>query len=189
MTDTSMDAAQNNEEHNIQEPDTTIQNLQQEIDALKAELKEKNDKYLMVLAESENARKRMQKERQEMMQYAVENALLDFLSPMDNMEKALDFASKMSDEVKNWALGFTMILQQFKQIFEEKGIVEYSSLGQKFNPFLHEAVETEETQEVPEDTIIEEFSKGYKIGDRPIRVAKVKVAKAPLQERNEEINK
>lgn len=60
----------------------------------------------MFLAESENARKRMQKERQEMMQYAVENALIDFLVPIESMEKALGFASQMSDEVKNWALGF-----------------------------------------------------------------------------------
>ncbi|MFJ1509109.1 nucleotide exchange factor GrpE [Chlamydia crocodili] len=170
-------------------PDNEIQDLQQEIATLKAELKEKNDKYLMVLAESENARKRMQKERQEMMQYAVENALIDFLVPIESMEKALGFASQMSDEVKNWALGFNMILQQFKQVFEEKGIVEYSSVGQKFNPFLHEAVETEETTKVPEGTIMEEFSKGYKIGDRPIRVAKVKVAKAPAPQGKEEVEK
>ncbi|WP_139414190.1 nucleotide exchange factor GrpE [Chlamydia abortus] len=166
-------------------PNNEIQDLQQEIATLKAELKEKNDKYLMVLAESENARKRMQKERQEMMQYAVENALIDFLIPIESMEKALGFASQMSDEVKNWALGFNMILQQFKQIFEEKGIVEYSSVGQKFNPFLHEAVETEETTKVPEGTILEEFSKGYKIGDRPIRVAKVKVSKTPVPQGTE----
>ncbi|AHK62944.1 Protein GrpE [Chlamydia avium] len=188
MTDTSS----NNEEHNPSASTTSdneIQDLQQEIAALKMELKEKNDKYLMVLAESENARKRMQKERQEMMQYAVENALLDFLVPMENMGKALEFTSQMSDEVKNWALGFNMILQQFKQVFEDKGIVEYSSLGQKFNPFLHEAVETEETTEIPEGTIIEEFAKGYKIEDRPIRVAKVKVAKAPSIKNTEEIEK
>lgn len=79
-----------------------------------------------------------------------------------------------------------MILQQFKQVFEEKGIVEYSSVGQKFNPFLHEAIETEETIKVPEGTIVEEFSKGYQIGDRPIRVAKVKVAKTPAPQGKEE---
>lgn len=187
MTDTS----NNHEEHNpsASTPDNEIQDLQQEIAALKAELKEKNDKYLMVLAESENARKRMQKERQEMMRYAVENALLDFLVPMENMGKALEFTSQMSDDVKNWALGFNMILQQFKQVFEDKGIVEYSSLGHKFNPFLHEAVETEETTTIPEGTIIEEFAKGYKSGDRPIRVAKVKVAKAPSPQSSEEIEK
>ncbi|ADZ18660.1 nucleotide exchange factor GrpE [Chlamydia psittaci] len=184
MTDSSNEHEAENS--TVPTPDNEIQDLQQEIATLKAELKEKNDKYLMVLAESENARKRMQKERQEMMQYAVENALIDFLVPIESMEKALGFASQMSDEVKNWALGFNMILQQFKQVFEEKGIVEYSSVGQKFNPFLHEAVETEETTKFPEGTVVEEFSKGYKIGDRPIRVAKVKVSKAPTPQGKEE---
>ncbi|QXE27324.1 nucleotide exchange factor GrpE [Chlamydia buteonis] len=184
MTDSSNEHEAENP--TVPTPDNEIQDLQKEIATLKAELKEKNDKYLIVLAESENARKRLQKERQEMMQYAVENALIDFLVPIESMEKALGFASQMSDEVKNWALGFNMILQQFKQVFEEKGIVEYSSVGQKFNPFLHEAVETEETTKVPEGTILEEFSKGYKIGDRPIRVAKVKVAKTPAPQGKEE---
>ncbi|EPP35342.1 grpE family protein [Chlamydia ibidis] len=180
MTDTKP-----NDEAESQAPADEVEELQQEIATLKAEIKEKNDKYLMVLAESENARKRMQKERQELMQYAVENALIDFLTPIESMEKALGFASQMSEDVKNWAVGFNMILQQFKQIFEDKGIVEYSAIGQKFNPFLHEAVETEETSNVPEGTITEEFAKGYKIGERPIRVAKVKVAKSPAQNKEE----
>lgn len=172
-------------------PDNELQVLQQENANLKAELQEQNDRYLMALAEAENSRKRLQKERTEMMQYAVENALMDFLPPIESMEKALGFASQTSEEVKNWAIGFQMILQQFKQIFEEKGVVEYSSKGELFNPYLHEAVEIEETTTIPEGTILEEFTKGYKIGDRPIRVAKVKVAKLPAKgnsDSNEEKN-
>ncbi|SPN73622.1 HSP-70 cofactor,heat shock protein GrpE,GrpE [Chlamydia serpentis] len=180
MTDTPPE----NEEQNENNVQSEVEHLQQEIATLKTELKEKNDKYLLALAESENSRKRLHKERQELMQYALENTLLDFLNPIESMEKALGFATQMSDDVKNWALGFNMILNQFKQIFEEKGIIEYSSIGQKFNPFLHEAVETEETSEVPEGTILEEFAKGYKIGERPIRVAKVKVAKTPMPKEN-----
>lgn len=162
-------------------PDNELQVLQQENANLKAELQEQNDRYLMALAEAENSRKRLQKERTEMMQYAVENTLMDFLPPIESMEKALGFASQASEEVKNWAIGFQMILQQFKQIFEEKDVVEYSSKGELFNPYLHEAVEIEETTTIPEETILEEFTKGYKIGDRPIRVAKVKVAKLPAK--------
>ncbi|AGW37746.1 nucleotide exchange factor GrpE [Chlamydia pecorum] len=183
MTETPSD-----DEHDIADSESKVHELEQEVAALKAELQEKNDKYLLMLAESENARKRMQKERQELMQYAVENVLIDFLAPIESMEKALGFATQMSEEVKNWAIGFTMILGQLKQIFADKGVKEYSSAGQKFNPFLHEAVEIEETTEFPEGTILEEFSKGYKIGDRPIRVAKVKVAKAPAAEENKENN-
>lgn len=176
MTETSQEHREQNTHASEQENE--IQDLQQEIATLKTELQEKNDKYLMVLAESENARKRMQKERQEFAQYAVENTIIDFLIPIESMEKALEFASKQSDEVKNWAIGFNMILQQFKQILEEKGVVEYSSAGQQFNPYLHDAVETQETNEFPAGTILEEFSKGYKMGEKPIRVSKVKVARS-----------
>ncbi|ANH78294.1 nucleotide exchange factor GrpE [Candidatus Chlamydia sanziniae] len=186
MTDTPPEYKEQNDTK-PRDANSEIEDLQQEIVTLKAELHEKNDKYLMALAESENARKRMQKERQELMQYAIENVLLDFLNPIESMEKALGFATQMSDDVKNWVTGFIMILNQFKQIFEEKGIIEYSSVGQKFNPFLHEAVETEETLEVPEGTVLEEFTKGYKIGERPLRVARVKVAKTPTySEENKE---
>ncbi len=83
---------------------------------LRKELKECQEKYMRMLAESENVRKRMQKERQEMTKYAVENMLAEFLHPIDSLEKALQFAESMSDEVRNWAIGFEMLLNQFKQI-------------------------------------------------------------------------
>lgn len=164
------------EQDNVQHQETSAPSLE-EVQKLKQEVAEKNHKYLMALADAENARKRMAKERVEYMQYAVENTISDFLNPMENMEKALVHAKNMSDEVKNWAIGFEMILQQFKNVLSEKGITEYVSVGTKFDPFAHEAVEIEYTDEFPEDTVLEEFSKGYKTKDRTIRVARVKVAK------------
>lgn len=154
---------------------------QQEIEQLKESLKEYQDKYLRSLADSENARKRMQKERQEMTKYAVEGILAEFLHPLDNLEKALRFAESMSDEVRNWATGFEMLLNQFKQILSNHGVEEYHSIGKRFDPHLHEAVEMIETTEYEPGVIVEEFVRGYRIGDRPIRVARVKIAKAPEQ--------
>lgn len=149
------------------------------------DLKECQDKYLRLLAESENTRKRMQKERQELTKYAVENVLAEFINPLDNFSKALSIAEAMSPEVKNWALGFEMILAQFKQVLTNHGAVEYSSLGQKFDPHWHEAVEMVETGDRPPGVVVEEFVKGYKMGDRVIRVARVKVSKAPEKKNNE----
>lgn len=161
-----------------------------ELTSLQESLKECQDKYLRVLAESENARKRMQKERQELTKYAVEGLLSEFLHPLDSFEKALLFAESMSDEVKNWAIGFEMILNQFKQILSSHGVQEYHSVGKPFDPHLHEAVEMVETTEYPPGIVVEEFVRGYKIDDRPIRHARVKVAKAPesktLQNNNQE---
>ncbi len=142
-------------------------------------LQEYKDKYFRLLAESENARKRMQKEKQEVTKYATESIVVAFLNPIDHFEQALEFAKNSSDEVKNWAVGFEMILLQFKQVLSNQGISEYSSLGNIFDPHLHEAVEIETTDKQPPGTILQEFVRGYKMGDRMIRPAKVKVAKAP----------
>lgn len=150
--------------------DTELRNMQKE-------LVEYKDKYLRLLADSENARKRMQKERQELTKYALESLIADFLNPLDNLENALKFAQDMSDEVKNWAFGFQMILSQFKDILSENGVQAVESLGKQFDPHLHEAVEITETSDEPPGTIIEEYVKGYRMGDRTIRPARVKVSK------------
>ena len=150
----------------------------EELKSLQKEILEYKDKYLRVLADSENARKRLQKEKQELTRYAVENLIVDFLRPLDNFENALRFAQDMSDEVKNWAFGFQMILAQFKDVLAQNGIVAIDSLGQPFNPHEQEAVEMIETNDQSPGTIIEECVRGYKMGDRTIRAARVKVAKA-----------
>lgn len=162
---------------------------QGEVEQLNERLKEAEDKYLRVLAESENARKRMQKERQEMTKYAIEGVVAEFLHPIDNLEKALQFAESMSPEVRNWAVGFEMLLGQFKQVLKNHGVEEYHSVGKPFDPHLHEAMEMVETTDYEPGVIVEEFVRGYKIGDRPIRVARVKVAKAPETKLEEEEKK
>jgi len=134
------------------------------------------DKYLRLLAESENMRKRMQKERQDMTRFAIENVLADVITPMDNLENALNAAKNMSDDVKNWALGFQMILSQFKDVLQEHGVSSFKSEGELFDPHKHEAVESEETDQVPAGTVLQEYVKGYRCGDRIIRAARVKVS-------------
>jgi molecular chaperone GrpE len=149
----------------------------EELKGMQKELVEYKDKYLRLLADAENARKRLQKERQELTRYAIESLIIDFLKPLDNFENALRFAQDMSDEVKNWAYGFQMILAQFKDALSQHGIVAVDSLGKPFDPHEHEAVEMVETEEEPPGTIIEECMRGYRLGDRTIRAARVKVAK------------
>jgi molecular chaperone GrpE len=150
-----------------------------ELKNMQKELMEYKEKYLRVLADGENARKRMQKESQEKIKYAVENVIVDFLHPLDNLENALKFAQNMSEEVKNWAFGFQMILTQFKDLLTENGVQPIESVGSQFDPHRHEAVETAESDKYPNGTVLEEYVRGYKIGDRTIRPARVKVAKAP----------
>lgn len=152
-----------------------------ELEQLKKELAETKDKYLRTLAENENARKRLVREKQEMIQYALQNIIVDFLNPIDHMENALKFTQQMSDDVKHWAIGFQMILTQFKDVLTNNGVAPYISEGKPFDPHLHEAVETVATADFPPGTVSEECLKGYTMGDRTIRPARVKVAKAPDQ--------
>lgn len=156
-------------------PDEELKNLQKEV-------RENKEKYLRSLADVENMHKRMQKERIELTNYAVENLIVDFLQPIDNLENALKFAQDMSEEVKNWAFGFQMILSQFKDVLTNNGIVPIETNGAHFDPHYHEAVEMIETDDYLPGTIVEVFIRGYKRGDRTIRPARVKVAKAKQKE-------
>lgn len=150
----------------------------EELRTLQKELLEYKDKYLWLLADAENARKRLQKEKQELTRYAVERLIVDLLRPLDNLENALRFAQDMTDEVRNWAFGFQMILTQFRDVLAQHGVVSFESLGKQFDPHQHEALEMiESTTHLP-GTVIEESVRGYKMGDRTIRAARVKVAKS-----------
>lgn len=153
----------------------------EDLRSLQRELLEYKDKYLRLLAEGENARKRLQKERQEMTRYAVEGLIIDLLRPLDNFENAQRFAQEMSDEVRNWAFGFQMILTQFKDVLAQHGVMPFDSLGKPFNPHDHEAIEVVESTTQPPGIIVEENVRGYKMGDRTIRAARVKVAKQPTE--------
>jgi molecular chaperone GrpE len=135
------------------------------------------DKYLRTLAEMENMRKRIQKEKEEMISYTIEGTIEKFLPVLENFESALQFADKASDEVRKWSMGFQMLLSQFREILHSYGIIAYHSTGNLFDPHFHEAIEIVETNDSPEGTILQEFSKGYKRGDRVIRPARVKIAK------------
>lgn len=157
-----------------------------ELDSLRKELADCKDKYLRGLAESENARKRLQKEKQESIQYALQNVIVDFLHPIDHMENALKFAQQMSDDVKHWASGFQMILTQFKDVLSNNGVTPFASEGKPFDPHRHEAVETIETDAFAPNTVVEESLKGYSMGEKTIRPARVKVSKAPQAAKNED---
>ena len=143
---------------------------------LQQELKGEKDKYQRLLAELDNTRKRMQREKEEAMRFAIERVIGNFLTPLDQFEKALMFASQGSAELKQWAIGFEMILAQFNDILASHKVVSFSAIGEMFDPHRHEAIEIEESPDGENGKILSEFAKGYRCGDRIIRPAKVKVA-------------
>lgn len=166
-------------------PEVDIQeNVFSEEELLQKELQECKDKYIRLLADAENTRKRMQKEKQDMIRFSTENVISDFLTPMDNLENALHFAGQASEETANWAKGFQMILGQFKDVLANNGITPFVSTGAFFDPHHHEAVEIEISDTLEPGLILQEYVKGYKSKDRIIRPARVKVIKksAPIAE-------
>lgn len=153
-----------------------------EVEQIRVQLDEANDKYVRLLAESENTRKRMINERKKFEQLAQEKIVCDLLKPIDSLSVALGYTQNMSPEVQNWALGFTMILGQMKDVLADHGVRAFSSVGETFDPYRHEAIEMIETDAAQPGSVIEECSKGYMMADRVIRVASVKVAKAKTSE-------
>jgi molecular chaperone GrpE len=153
-----------------------------------SEGKEFKDKYLRALAEMENSRKRLTREKLESQTIAVQSVVSDFLEPLDHLEQALKHASSFKGDVAVWAQGFQMILQQFHQVLESYDVISFSSVGMLFDPNLHEAIEVEENADAKEGTILHEFKKGYKMGSKTVRAAKVRVAQLPKEPNAEDIN-
>lgn len=156
-----------------------VDSKEEEIKQLKNELAEAKDKYLRLLAEQENMRKRLGKEREQMMQYAIQSVILDFLNPIDHLESALSYQEKMTQEMQSWAEGFKMILNQFKDVLDNQGVTAFTSVGEPFDPHHHDAIEAIETEEMLPGMVIKESSKGYKMHNKTIRHARVSVSKEP----------
>lgn len=140
------------------------------------------DKYFRQLAETENMRKRLQEEKQQTISFAIDRVIAEFLTPLDQFEKALEFAKVGSDEVKSWSTGFQMILGQFQQVLSEYDVKPFESVGTPFDPHKHEAIEMVETSEQEDGTVIAEIVKGYEKNGRIVRHARVKVAVKPTNE-------
>jgi len=162
-----------------QEPSESEKEAVSELDQLRQEVAEFKEKYLRALAEGENSRKRLSKEKIESQSFAIQNVVLDLLAPIDHFEQALSHAENADEAVAHWAKGFEMILQQLHQVLSDHGVSVFTSLNSQFDPHRHEAVETEEREDVEEGTVVFEFHKGYQLGNRIIRAVRVRVATRP----------
>ena len=136
------------------------------------ELKGANDRYLRLLAEYDNYRKRSQKEKDSLYADIKSDAVARFLPVYDNLVRAL--AQSTEDEA--YRRGVEMIMTQFNTTLEKLGATKIECLGQKFDPSLHNAVMHVEDEEKSENEIVEVFQDGFMMGEKVIRFAMVKVA-------------
>ncbi len=151
--------------------------LEQRVKALEEENSSLKDQYLRKQADFENFRKRMQKEKQDIIQYGTSELLLDLITIIDDFERAIK-SSEGSKDFDSFYNGIVLIEQQFTGLLERKwGLVRFESKGEEFDPQKHEAIMMEESAEFPVSTVLEDLQKGYKLYDRILRPSKVKVSK------------
>lgn len=149
--------------------DAEIDNLNEIIKGLEGEKAETNDKYLRLLAEYDNFRKRTVKERELVYQDAYADAVKGIIPVVDNIERALEYAADENDKK-----GLELIVQSVHGALEKMGVCEIET--KTFDPNLHNAVMHVDDENLGEGEIVEVFQKGYTYGDRVIRYAMVKVA-------------
>lgn len=146
-----------------------------EVSRLRQEVADLRDRAVRTLADFDNFRKRSERERQELKRYALLEPMREMLTVADNLDLALS-AQGSADDLKR---GVEMISRQMTELLRRFGVTEVPAVGQPFDPTQHEAVAREESPEVKSPTVASELRKGYKLHDRLLRPAMVKVAVPP----------
>jgi molecular chaperone GrpE len=154
-----------------------IGEAQQElIDNLKAECDNLNDRLLRKQAEFENFRKRIERERAEYVQFASSELMRELLGALDSFDLAIRNASASGTDAENMLQGFELIYKQLLDTLGRFGLKPIETKGQVFDPNFHQAVSTQATDEIAENTVVEEFRKGYVLNGRLLRPAMVSVS-------------
>jgi molecular chaperone GrpE len=159
--------------------DETVAVSRQEYEALKAGCAEAGayqDKYLRAHAEFENAKKRLEKEKMDFVKYANEGFLYEFLPIVDNLEIAEKYIKEAKD-FKAVREGVDMIQAQIQEFLKNVGIERMKTAGEKFDPHLHEAVETEDSKDKEDGLIVAELKPGYRLNGKLLRPASVRIVK------------
>jgi len=156
----------------------TSKDLEERLRAAEAKAEECHNKYLRLYAEFENYKKRSAREMQDIKKYANEELLKAMLSVVDNLELAIRASNEHTKDQNGIVEGIDMTLKHILSILEKYHVKPIDSVGKPFDPRYHEALLQEESDEHPENTVINELQKGYMLYDRLLRPAVVAVSKA-----------
>ncbi len=155
----------------------TAEPVVSEIDALKNQLAAEKDKYVRLLAEFDNARKRHARDREDLIKYAHEEVIVEDLKLYDDLERSVKAFKANSATDANLLKGLEMVFNNFKGLMDKYAVKPMECVGKPFDPNCHEVLMQQETTEYPDGVVIEAFEQGYTLGGRVVRTAKVKVAK------------
>lgn len=145
---------------------------------LSAQVEQERERTLRGLADLDNARKRGQREREEVVRFGLERALKDLLPVIDNLDRALDLGDR-SGKWEGLAEGVRMTRKLLEDTLAKQGLKAFTARGQPFDPHVHEAMGQEEREDIPPNTVSTEVLRGFKLHDRLVRPALVMVARAP----------
>jgi molecular chaperone GrpE len=149
--------------------------LEGELERLRQEKQELLDRMARLQAEFDNARKRAVREQQEFREYAVAGAITPLLPILDSLDRALHFDGASADDLR---AGVELIQKQLMDALGKLGLTAVRAKGELFDPHVHQAIEMVETDDVPDQHVLDELQPGYKLKERLLRPAMVRVAKS-----------
>ena len=161
---------------------TPMEKLQEQIRLKDEEIANQKDTFLREKAELENFKKRLTKEKDDFVQFANERLLQELIQIEDNLERALEVPNATLESLKE---GVEMIQKQFSTFLKNQKVEPIEAIGKDFDPTLHEVLNQQESEEHEENTVIEEYSKGYTLNGRILRPAKVVISKKPAEKKED----
>jgi molecular chaperone GrpE len=174
----SREAASGNGEDGPPHEDANEASPSSDLEALRAELADKQDRLLRALAETDNVKRRAQREKDDYVRFANESLLRDLIPVLDNLDRALD-AARAAASAGSLLEGVELIQREMLKVLERAGVTRYSAVGSAFDPTRHEAIARVVSAEAAPDTVISESLPGYSLNGRVLRPALVAVATAP----------
>lgn len=138
------------------------------------ESSDRDDRYLRLAADFENFKRRKAQEIADVRRYESEEAARGLLPVLDNLRRAVDHAAEAGAE-EFFVSGLQLVVREFETALERLGVVPVASTGERFDPAMHEAIAAEESDDVDEDTVVDEILRGYRLHDRLLRPAIVRV--------------
>ena len=161
------------------DPAERLQQLEKELQTLRAEHDALQSQYMRIAADFDNFRKRQSRDQDELRQQLVCSTLSEILPVVDNFERARQQLNPEGEEAQALHRSYQGLYKQLVDVLKQQGVARMEVVGQEFDPTLHEAVLREENTEHPEDVVIEELQRGYHLNGRVLRHAMVKVSMGP----------
>lgn len=163
-------------------PEEALERLQAALEA-KTRLAEDNyAKFLRTAADLENYKKRVEKEKARIIDFANEDLIIEILPVIDNLERALAHSEGEQNNLESLVKGVKLTIDQIYAVFKKSGLKEIMAVGEKFDPGLHHAISHEDNDEAEPGTVVKEFQKGYLLKGKLIRPSMVMVAKEPVED-------